>query len=142
MIGTIRRRLANSAGDGLWDADQEFGPEARESSELHASATVLLATPQAAPGYAPGDESLANYYKGIVRTAIENRGRYGDHWIPVPWLRMILAGLESRPVDPDLLWFEADTVGAASPRAEVPSYGRVFPSEGDLAGRLESKAPP
>lgn len=136
MIGAIRRRIANSAREGIWNADQAFKPEDVESEEPHTNAAPLLVAPPTAPGYLPGDESLADYYKGIVRTAIENRGRYGDHWIPVPWLRMILAGLESRHVDPDLLWYEADIESAGIPSAEVPSYEELFPAESDPLARL------
>ena len=133
MIGAIRRRFADSIEEDAWDTDQEFRPDVGDSSELHTDAAVLLAASPTDPGYFRGDESLTDYYKGIVRTAIENRGRYGDHRIPVPWLRMILAGLESRDIDPDLLWYEADVGSAATPGAEGPSYEELFPSEGELA---------
>ena len=116
-----------------WDADQELKPQAEEPSELRTDAAVLLAASRTAPGYFTGDRSPADYYKGIVNTAIENGGRYGGHWIPVPWLRLILAGLESRQVDPDLLWYEADSELLANPRACVPAYEELFPSENDLA---------
>ena len=135
MIGAIRRRFANSTEE-LWDADQEFKQEEAESVELHADAAVILTASQNAPGYFPGDESLGDYYKGIVRTAIENRGRYGDHWIPVPWLRMILAGLEYRHIDPDLLWYEADGGNPANTHAGGQSYEDLFPSEGGPAARM------
>jgi hypothetical protein len=135
MIGAIRRRFANPTEGDIWDADQELRPEP-ESSELHTDAAVLLAAAQTAPGYFPGDESLTDYYKGIMMTAIEHKGRYGDHWIPVPWLRMILAGLESRHIDPDLLWYEVDSDSAVTSHPEVPSYEDLFPSEGNPAARL------
>lgn len=137
MIGAIKRKFANSVEGGNWDTDQELRPEAVGSSELQTDAAVLLAAAQTAPGYFPGDENLTDYYKGIVRTAIENRGRYGDHWIPVPWLRMILAGLESRYIDPDLLWYEADGEAAVGARAKGPSYEDLFPSESDPIARLK-----
>ena len=136
MIGAIRRKFANSLEEGVWDADQELRQEVGESSELQTDTAVLHAAAQTAPGHFRGDESLVDYYKGIVRTAIENRGRYGGHWIPVPWLRMILAGLESRHVDPDLLWYEADIESAGIPSAEVPSYEELFPAESDQLARL------
>lgn len=137
MIGAIRRRFANATEQDAWDTDQELNPEVREPSEFPTDAAVVLVAPRTVPGYFPGDESLTDYYKGIVRTAIENRGRYGDHWIPVPWLRMILAGLESKYVDPDLLWYEADAETLTSPRTEIPPYGDLFPSDGDPAARLK-----
>lgn len=137
MIGVIRRRFASTIEEDAWDVNKELAQGAGESSELHTDAAVLLAAAQAVPGYFPGDESLTDYYKGIVRTAIDNRGRYGDHWIPVPWLRMILAGLESRHVDPDLLWYEADSDITVNPGGEVPSYEKLFPQENDLAARLK-----
>ena len=133
MIGAIRRKFANSLEEGVWDADQELRQEVGESSELQTDTAVFHAAAQTTPGYFRGDESLADYYKGIVRTAIENRGRYGDHWIPVPWLMMILAGLESRHVDPDLMWYETDSAGPATLRAAGPSYEDLFPSESDPA---------
>jgi hypothetical protein len=135
MIGAIRRKFANPTEGDIWDTDQELRPEA-ESSELHTDNAVLLAAAQTAPGYFPGDENIMDYYKGIVRTAIENRGRYGDHWIPVPWLRMILAGLESRQIDPDLLWYEVDGESMVSSHSKVPSYEDLFPSESNPAARL------
>ncbi len=135
MIGAIRRRFAKSAEEDVWGTDQELRPEAVDSQELPTDAAVLQAAAQTAPGYFQGDESLTDYYKGIVKAAIENRGRYRDHWIPVPWLRMILAGLESRHIDPDLLWYEADN-GSTMNSPDLPPYEDLFPTEGDLASRL------
>jgi hypothetical protein len=136
MIGAIRRKFTNPIDEDDWSTEQELTPEAVEPSALQTDAAVLLAAAQAAPGHFLGDESLTDYYKGIVKTAIDNRGRYGDHWIPVPWLRMILAGLESRHIDPDLWWYEADIESAVHAHAEVPPYEDLFPSESDPAARL------
>jgi len=136
MIGAIRRKFSNSIEGENWDTNQVLKPEAGEPSELRTDAAVMLAAAQTAPGYFPGDQNLTDYYKGIVRAAIENRGRYGDHWIPVPWLRMILAGLESRHIDPDLLWYEAEGEAATSPRAKGPMYEDLFPTERDLAATV------
>jgi hypothetical protein len=133
MIGAIKRRFANPTEGDIWDTDQELRPEP-ESPELPTDAAVLLAAAETAPGFFPGNESITDYYKGIMRTAIQNRGRYGDHWIPVPWLRMILAGLESRYIDPDLLWFETDGENMVTSHSKVPLYEDLFPSESSPAG--------
>jgi hypothetical protein len=135
MIGMIRRRLKAADSDS-WDANQALGPEAEPQTELRTDTAVLLAAARAAPGYSPGSGTLTDYYKGIVNTAIQNKGRYGDHWIPVPWLRMILAGLESRQIDPGTMWYEADFEGPADSPSEAPAYKELFPSETDELARL------
>lgn len=135
MIGAIRRRLTRSVEEDVWDTDRVLNPNAGESSALHAGAPGVHPAAQAALGCFPGDQSLTDYYTDIVRTAIENGGRYQDHLIPVPWLRMILAGLESRRVDPDLLWYEADGEGH-HPHPDLPSYDDLFAPEGRAAVRL------
>ena len=135
MIGAIRRRFARSTEEDVWDTDQALNPKTGESSALHAGAPGIHPGVQAAPGYFPGDQSLTDYYTDIVRTAIENGGRYRNHLIPVPWLRMILTGLESGRVDPDLLWYEADGEGHHS-HPGIPSYDDLFAPEGRAAARL------
>jgi hypothetical protein len=135
MIGMIRRRLKPADSDS-WDANQPLGTEVEPQTELRTDTAVLLAAAQAAPGYSPGSGNLTDYYKGIMKTAIQNKGRYRDHWIPVPWLRMILAGLESRWVDPDMMWYEADFDAAGDSLSEVPEYNDLFPSERDALARL------
>lgn len=128
MIGAIRRRFENPVERDPWATDLEFAPEAEESTELATDATAFLATRTAAPGFYPGDSDPADYYRGVVKTALANGGMYGDHRIPIPWLRMILAGLESRPMDPNTMWYEIDA-GETGVLADIPSYADLFPSE-------------
>jgi hypothetical protein len=64
---------------------------------------------------------------------MKNGGRYAGHYIPIPWLRMIMAGLEWRHVDPETMWygFEAD-LPDGEPLQEIPSYDDLFPSDRSL----------
>ena len=132
MIDGIRRRLKSVDRDP-WDAEQELEPEAEEASELPTDTAVLLAATQVTAGFAPNDTNTADYYKNVVRTAIENGGKYGDHRISIPWLRMILAGLEWKRVEPEAMWYgvEASTPSGSS-LPEVPPFDDLFPSERDV----------
>lgn len=133
MIDGIRRRFGRLTENDPWDAEQELEPEVEEASELPVptDTDVLLAATQAASGFSPGAGDIKEYYKGIVKTAIENDGKYGEHQIPVPWLRMILTGLESRHIDPDRMWYEADLEGPVDPLPEIPAYDDLFPADRD-----------
>ena len=126
MIGRIRRRLA--AGNP-WDADLELRPEAGESFEPPGDNAVLGVATQASGRYAPDDPSAPDYYKSLVQTALENGGRLGYHIISIPWLRMILAGLESKHIEPEVIWhgIEAGEIGGKS-MPEIPPYGNIFQS--------------
>ena len=135
MIGMIRRRFKPTDGES-WDTDGVLEPEAGPQAELQTDAAVLLAAAETAPGYSPGSGNLTDYYKGIMKAAIQNHGRYRDHWIPVPWLRMILAGLESRHIDPDMMWYEADFDTPVYSPGEIPRYEELFPSKNDSVARL------
>jgi len=127
MIDGIRRRLGKPVDRSLWDTEQELRPERSTVSDLHADATVLVATTRGAGQFVP--EGSTDYCKTLVSSAIENGGKLGGHQIPVPWLRMILAGLELRQVEPGMMW-NADEVGnpASSSVAEGQSFDDLFPS--------------
>ena len=126
MIGGIRRRLRYMERDP-WDANQDFGLEAEDDSPTDGEATFLET---GETNLSDSNEvNAAEYYKMLVRAAIEHGGRHGDHQISVPWLRMILAGLEFRRIDPEMMWHGVE--GGASddaPMAEIPSYDDLFPS--------------
>lgn len=128
MIDGIRRRFTNSIAEDTWDADKALQSE-EAAQALPTDTAVLLAARQVSPGYSPGDGDPTEYYKSIVKTAIENGGEYRNHRIPVPWLRMILAGLESRPIDPDKMWYQVDSESPGDPLPEIPSYEVLFPTE-------------
>lgn len=130
MISGIRRRFVNSVDGDPWDANLELRPE--ETPNLSAETAVILSAKNAPPGFYPGDGDPADYYRGVVKTALENGGRYGDHRIALPWLRMILAGLESRPVDPDMMWYEIDVDEQGGVLPEIPPYKDVFPTDRDV----------
>ena len=134
MIEGIRRKFAKSIDKDPWDIEQEFGPETEveeiETPELPAASAFILTAP-VAPSPTNGVNS-GEYCKNIVKTAILNGGKYGEHQIPIPWLRMILAGLERERIDSEMMWYgyEATSVGGEG-LPEIPSYSDLFPSEPD-----------
>jgi len=128
MIDGIRRRLGSVNGDA-WDASLEFSQEVPETAEPHSDTSVFMAAPRVVGEYSPTDGST-DYYKSLVSAAIKNGGKHGDHRMPIPWLRMIQAGLEFRRVDPEMMWYgvEAGDTRIES-LAEVPPYESLFPSD-------------
>ncbi len=136
MIDGIRRRFAKSTDKDPWDTEQEFEPEAEieesEVSELPTDTAVMLAATRISPSSTTNDVDSGEYYKNILKTAIQNGGKYGEHQIPTPWLRMILAGLEWRHIDPELMWygFDPSTPGIEN-LPKIPSYEDLFPSDRD-----------
>ncbi len=136
MIGGIKRRFVKSIEKDPWEIDQELEPEletdSKEASGLQTGAAVGPAGTVIAPPTSTNDVNSGEYYKSLVRTAIQNGGKYGDHQIPIPWLRMILAGLEWRRLDPDMMWYGMDVSGqAGEPLPEIPAYDDLFPSDRD-----------
>ena len=132
MIDGIRRKFGKSISKDPWDIEQEFGSETEveevKTPELPAASVVILPAPIAPR--ATNDVNSGEYCKNIVKTAILNGGKYGEHQIPIPWLRMILAGLEWEHIDSEMMWhgFEATAPGGES-LTEIPSYSDLFPSE-------------
>jgi hypothetical protein len=136
MIDGIKQRLGNTAGWDPWDADEGLNRETEENAELPGDTAVLEAATQASGQYAPDDPSTPDYYKSLVQTAIENGGRHGDHSISIPWLRMILAGLESKRIEPETMWYgvEAGEI-RGEPTPEMPPYEDIFLSGRDANAR-------
>jgi len=133
MIDGIRRRLGKTAAGHTWGADEELEPEIGEVTEPPGDIAVLVTATQATGQYAPEDPSAPDYYESLVRTAIKNGGRHGDHSISIPWLRMILAGLESKQIEPEMMWYgiEAGETGR-EPISEIPPYENLFQSGRDV----------
>ena len=129
MIDGIRRRLESIDGDS-WGADKELQPETAEYNELPTDAAVLVAATHATGRYIPAGPDAPDYYRSLVSTAIDNGGRHGNHMMSIPWLRMILAGLEMRPIDQETMWegFDAGSAHGALAR-EVTAYDDLFPAE-------------
>jgi len=105
MIDGIRRRLGKTATNGSWASDQQLNPEIEEDAGVQKDTTVSVVLAHAPGRYAPDNGSTPDHYKSLVQTAIENGGRLGDHSISVPWLRMILAGLESKQIELRTMWY-------------------------------------
>jgi hypothetical protein len=132
MIDGIRKRLGKSMDRDPWNADQDLKPEIAETELPTDRAVLIAATDATRPTgeFIPADSNSPDYYKTLVLTAIENGGKYGDHQIAVPWLRMILAGLEFKHIEPEMMWFGSDTGGLNdSPSRDLPSYEDLFPSD-------------
>jgi len=130
MIDGIRKRLARPIREDPWSPDLELKPDVSPVTELPTDASVLVATSEVVGHYAPADVNAPGYYESLVQTAIENGGKYGGHIIPIPWLRMIQAGLEFKHVDTEMMWYGFEPgVGMDERRSKFPSYGAVFPSD-------------
>ena len=135
MIDGIRRRFGKSIDKDPWDAEQSLKPEAPEVSELPTDASLLLAATPPLGEFTPSDEDV-DFYKSLVSTAIENGGRLGGHEISVPWLKMILAGLEMRPIEPEAMWYGVDAArNGRGPPPLIPPYDDLFPGEKRAAVR-------
>ena len=125
MIDGIRRRFGRVTANDSWDAAKDLKAELDEEAE-HATGTAISAVPAYPMGsYEPDDASTHDYFRSLVQTAIENGGRHGDHSMSVPWLRMILAGLESKQIELSTMWHGIETGGA-----EGEATGEIWPYEG------------
>lgn len=133
MIDGIRRRFGKTTAGGTWDFDQELKPDT-EDTGLPTDASTSTA-PYASGRYAPDNDSTPDYYKSLVQTAIENGGRHGDHSISIPWLRMILAGLESKKIELRMMWYGVEA-GESEEEGEIPSYEHLFRSSRDALAAL------
>ena len=129
MIGLIRRRLLKSTDIDRWDTSQVLAPEPEATPEVAPATPVYTSTPATPPGYSPEACSLTDYYKGVVSSALENGGMYGGHHIPISWLRLILAGLEGRPIEPEAMWYAADPGAQPNQQSGVPTFEDLFPSD-------------
>ena len=129
MIDGIRRRLGKTAANDPWGSDEELKPEVEEDAGPSADTAVSVILAYAPGSYAPDNAGTPDYYTSLVQTAISNGGRHGDHRISIPWLRMILAGLESKPIEPDMMWQGLDSGDAEgeSPGG-IRSYEDLFRS--------------
>jgi len=132
MIDGIRRRLGKTTAGESWDSDKELKPEIEEDTGLSTDVAVSTVLTYPSGRYAPDNASTPDYYKSIVQTAIENGGRHGNHSISIPWLRMILAGLESKRIERETFWYgieAGETEGEAI--SGIPSFEDLFQSSRD-----------
>ena len=66
------------------------------------------------------------YVTEVVKTAIENGGKYGEYRVPVWWLRATLADLEGRSEDSRHLWERSDLAAASFDEAHSVDGARAF----------------
>lgn len=123
MMESLRRRLSRTSERDLWSTELSFEPEATELSELRVDNSVLLAATRSLP--ASNDVDMNDYYRGLVAAAIRSGGTYRGQRIPIPWLRLTLAGLEHKPIPLESMW-EGYQEGAAT---DMPGYEDLFPAE-------------
>jgi hypothetical protein len=130
MIDALRRRFRKSIDKDPWNANQGLKPEFEENVELRTDTAPSVATPHASGKFSPLNENTPDYYKSLVATAIQNGGRLGDHQIPIPWLRMILAGLELKHIEPEMMWYGVESGSSSRGHSPgIPSYNVLFPSD-------------
>ena len=129
MIDGVRRRLGKAGAREPWAADEELKLEAGKDTEPRRDTAVAEAANQASGRYTPNDSGTPDYYKSLVQTAIENGGRHGYHSISISWLRMILAGLELKRIEPEMMWYGIETGKTGEgPMPEVPPFEDFFRS--------------
>lgn len=138
MIGTIRRRFSETVNADLWSVNTMLEPEQESGPRLGYDPT----TPQSEGGasFGPGEPKVRDYCRTLVATAIEHNGWYGGMYMSIPWLRMTLAGLESRNFLPEMMWEGVEGQGLGERGAPgVPSYDAVFEAERTLVQKLGRK---
>lgn len=125
MIGDIRRKLRQTDASS-WDVNLALQAEESVISERFDAALVLNRPPKEYPFRNP---TAREYYTNLVRSAIAGGGWYGNTQISIPWLRMTLAGLESKRFDPEMMWNGMEEDAPPQPNvSETLSYEALFPS--------------
>lgn len=129
MIDRLRRRLRSADDERLWKADLPLKPDVEDRLQ---SESATLSDETGVASYTP--VTNGDYYTNLVRAAIAHGGAHGDHRISVPWLRMILAGLEWRRIEPETMWDGFEATGRDNRRGtnSVLPYDDLFPSETNL----------
>lgn len=137
MIGGIRRRFSETMNTDLWDVNQRLQPDQESISRLEYAPGATHS--EAGASFGPDDVSMKDYCRTIIQTAIEHQGWYGGMHMSVPWLRMTLAGLESRDFVPEMMWEGEEERGLERRAPGVPSYDAVFEAERALVQKLGLK---
>jgi hypothetical protein len=128
MIGGLKRRLTKSVyGDAAWDMNSRFESNAGDKRGVPEGVSALAE----ADGYGreSNDVDMKEYYKGVIKAAIQQRGTFNGQSMSVHWLRMILSGLEMRPVPPEAMWDEDVAMAFGAPRPGLPQFEELFPSD-------------
>lgn len=124
MISVIKRVFRGTEDEPTRherEAHTELGPVGSpvERSEEQAE-------PERRGYFVPYDTDMVQMQVELVKAAIAQGGRFGDHEIPMPWLRMMLAGLEGRPMDQDAAWEGIAAPPRKDPVEESPTYQELF----------------
>lgn len=127
LIRGLKRRLGKPVEED-WSADMEFQPDAVETPQSSTDLTTHFASPRISQETPSNEVNMTDYYKAMIQTAINQGGTYRGQLISVPWLRMILAGLEMRPISPEMMW-----QGEESESTGISSYEDFFQPQPVLA---------
>jgi hypothetical protein len=127
MISELRRRLVRSDGIERWDANQRLDRDLERVTELPEDRAVLPITTSLTFRPSIDNITMTDYCTGLVKAAITQGGAHDQYQMPVPWLRMILAGLEGKPIEPQKMWegVEASSF-SGGPNPSLPPYDEVF----------------
>lgn len=129
MIGIFKRAFRGTdEEEPSWDVEEEL-PEPKPV-ETHRDQVGELPSTGRRGVFVPYDTDVVQRQVELIRAALAQGGRFGDHEIPVPWLRMMLAGLEGRPTDQDAIWEGIASPPRKEPVEESPTYQELFPTIG------------
>ncbi len=92
-----------------WDLEPGVGYD--PTLQVQDSPTFLQEEPPTAGTFDP--EAGPDYQTTLVRASIEGGGKSGRYVIPVWWLRAILADLEGRRSEAELIWGRSEQAGEA-----------------------------
>jgi hypothetical protein len=115
LIEGIRRKLSLDSGDDAWGLDKELSPEVEDAPDSSAEEEAPQFVPRPTSHFMPSNPS--DFYTTAVRAAMDHGGALAGRQIPLPWLRMILAGLEQRHIEQDAMW---EGVSASPMFEQVP----------------------
>jgi hypothetical protein len=131
MEGIRRFGRGSMRGGDRWDIDQELEPESEADFEFPGEKKVLVSQAKLLPRFTSSHSSGVEYQRNLVLTALDQGGKFGSHRISLPWLRMILAGLEGRNISPEAVWEGVEMPDPVQPRGQSTSYYDLFPVEGE-----------
>ena len=128
MIGRVKQALRGSRG---WTVESQLvvqherdqSPLPEESAPGSNEAKIIA--------YSPVPTDSGDYYTNLVKAAVQGNGRLGADEISIAWLRMILSGLEGRPIDVEDLWEGVELRGWNPSHEGIPDYYQTFPNESE-----------
>lgn len=132
MIEGIRRMVSSSGGGDPWDADRELEPEVKVDFEFPVENTIMVSPIRKVHSFSPKTLGEVEFQKKLVQSALEHGGRFDSYAISISWLRMIMAGLEGRPIEPEEAWRDVEAPDPDDFLQNLESsYQKLFPASKD-----------